>query len=60
MRTLMVTTGTLRGQTQEATRTLTAIKVSLPVALDVFGYVEFSIENVSKELPEGIYHVSAT
>jgi hypothetical protein len=36
-----------------------AIKVSLPGEPNVFEYVDFSIERVSKELPEGVYQISA-
>jgi hypothetical protein len=41
------------------TCTLRATKVTLPVAPNVFEYAEFSIENVSKEFPEGVYQISA-
>ena len=59
MRTPAVTTGTLRSEGNEATCTVRATKVTLPGEPNVFEYVEFSIENVSKELPEGIYQISA-
>jgi hypothetical protein len=59
MRTPVVTTGTLRSESHEATCTVKAIKVSLPGEPSAFDYVDFSIENVSKKLPEGVYQVFA-
>jgi hypothetical protein len=59
VRTPAVTTGTLRSESHEATCTVRGTKVSLPGEPSVFEYVDYSIENVSKELPEGVYQVSA-
>jgi hypothetical protein len=59
MRTPAVTTGILRSEHHEASCTVRATKVSLPGAPNAFQYVDFSIENVSKELPEGIYQIFA-
>jgi hypothetical protein len=55
MRTPVVATGTLRSESHEASCTVRAMKVPHPSAPNVFEYVDFLIENVSKELPEGIY-----
>jgi hypothetical protein len=52
-------TGVLRSGSHEATCPVRAIKVSLPGEPNVFEYVDFSIERVSKELPEGVYQISA-
>ena len=59
MRTPIVTTGTLRSESHEATCTVRATKVSLPGAPSEFNYVDYSIENVSKELPDGVYELIA-
>jgi hypothetical protein len=48
--------GTLRGEGQEATCTVRAIKVSLPGTAE-FAYTDYEVENVSKQLPEGIYQL---
>jgi hypothetical protein len=51
--------GILRGGGHEANCTIRAIKVSLPGKPSVFEYVEYSIENVSKPLPDNVYELSA-
>jgi hypothetical protein len=59
MRTPVVSTGTLCSENHEATCTVRATKVSLPGEPGEFNYVDYSIENVSKKLPEGLYRLSA-
>ena len=51
--------GILRGGGHEANCTIRAIMVSLPGKPSVFEYVEYSIENVSKPLPDNVYELSA-
>jgi hypothetical protein len=51
--------GILRGGGHEGTCTVRAMKVSLPGKPSVFEFVNYSIENVSKPLPDGIYELSA-
>jgi hypothetical protein len=51
--------GILRGGGHEANCTVRAIKVSLPGAPSVFEYVDYSVENISTPLPEGVYELSA-
>jgi hypothetical protein len=51
--------GILRGGGHEANCTVRAIKVCLPGKPSVFEYVSYSIENVSKPLPDGIYELAA-
>jgi len=51
--------GILRGGGHEANCTIWAINVSLPCKPSVFEYVEYSIENVSKPLPDNVYELSA-
>jgi hypothetical protein len=51
--------GILKGAGHEANCTVRAIKVSLPGKPSVFEYVNYSIENVSKPLPDGIYELAA-
>ena len=48
--------GTLRGQGQEATCTGFVTKVSLPGTSE-FAYANYSIQQVSKQLPEGNYEI---
>src|SRR3984893_15014471 len=50
--------GLLRGQGHEASCTVRATKVTLP-GTGHFAYTQYSIENVSKTLPEGEYQLSA-
>ena len=50
--------GVLRGQGQEATCTIDAIKVSL-LGANVSNYVDFRVRSVSKALPEGVYELTA-
>ena len=57
IRTPVTTTGLLRSENHEATCTVRATKVEL--AGSVFEYADFSIENVSKNLPEGVYQITA-
>jgi hypothetical protein len=50
----------LRSENHEATCTVRATKVELAgSAGSVFEYADFSIENVSKNLPEGVYQITA-
>ena len=50
----------LRGGGREANCTIRAIKRKLlPGKLSVFEYVDYSIENVSKALPDSVYELSA-
>jgi len=51
--------GTLRGAGQEANCTVGATKVSLPGEPSVFEYVNYSIKDVSKPLPDGDYELLA-
>ena len=51
--------GILRGGGVEANCTVRAIKVSLPGMPSMFEYVEYSIESVSKPLPDNVYELSA-
>ena len=51
--------GILRGGGHEANCTVRAIKVSLPGMPSMFEYVDYSIENVSKPLPDNVYELSA-
>jgi hypothetical protein len=48
----------LRGQGQEATCAIDAIKASLQ-GTDAFTYTNYSIGWASKELPEGVYELNA-
>jgi hypothetical protein len=50
--------GKLHGAELEADCTVRATKVSLPDASGVFAYVDYLIENVSKQLPDGLYQLS--
>ncbi len=50
--------GILRGEGQEATCTVSAMKVTLP-GTNESGYMDYSIENVSKALPDGNYQLTA-
>jgi hypothetical protein len=50
--------GILRGQGHEANCTVWATKASLPGTSE-FTYTSYSIENVSKTLPEGEYQLFA-
>jgi hypothetical protein len=51
--------GILRGGGHEATCTVRATKVSLPGEASVFEYVDYSVENVTKPLPDGVYQLLA-
>jgi len=51
--------GTLRGGGHEANCTVRATKVSMAGEPSVFEYVDYSIENVSKPFPDGVYQLSA-
>jgi hypothetical protein len=59
MRTPVSDTGILRSGALETTCTVKAIKVTMPGDPSIFEFCEFSIENVSKQLPEGIYQITA-
>jgi len=50
--------GIIRGAGGEATCTVYAMKVSLP-GTDQFEYVDWSVKNMSVNLPDGPYQVSA-
>ncbi len=49
-------TETLRGQAQEASCTVVATKVSLPNS-GMAAFANYSVESVSKPLPEGTYEL---
>jgi hypothetical protein len=48
--------GTIRGGAHEATCTISATKVSLPGTSES-AYIDYSMKNVSKPLPDGLYEV---
>jgi hypothetical protein len=51
--------GILRGGGHEANCTVRATKVGLPGEPSVFEYVDYSVEKVSKPLPDGLYQLLA-
>jgi hypothetical protein len=51
--------GILRGGGHETNCTVRATKVSLPGESSVFEYVDYSVEKVSKPLPDGLYQLLA-
>ncbi len=51
--------GILHGGGHEAKCTVRATKVSLPGEASVFEYVDYSVENVTKPLPDGVYQLLA-
>ena len=51
--------GILRGEGHEADCMVRATKVSLPGDPSAFEYVDYSIEKVSKLLPNGLYQLLA-
>jgi len=51
--------GILGGGGHEANCTVRATKVRLPGEPGVFELVDYSVENVSKALPDGLYQLSA-
>ena len=59
MKTPVATTGILRSATHGANCTVRAIKVDLPGSRGKFDHTDFSIEDVSRALPEGVYQLSA-
>jgi hypothetical protein len=50
--------GLIRGEGHEASCTINAMKVTLPGTSES-AYVDYSIQGVSKPLPEGNYEVTA-
>jgi hypothetical protein len=51
--------GILQGGEHDANCTVRATKVNLPGEPSVFEYIDYSVENVSKQLPDGVYQLLA-
>jgi len=57
-REIVHSTGSVRGEGQEATCTVFATKVTSP-ATNISAHTNYSIENVSTALPDGNYELTA-